>query len=335
MLSTAKVFYLQWHITERCNLHCAHCYQQERRPELGYEQQIELFERFARLPVKLGRSLDVALTGGEPFLSPSFYDLLAYLCRQDDLVRYIDVLTNGTLIDLPCAQRLAELGVHRVSVSIDGGTAEIHDAIRGPGNFKRALVGVEALLAAGVKVAVQTVVHRLNYRSVPALVELLAGYNARVSFAATRLVPEGRGETLQDAVLTASEIQALFTSLNDMATTYRERLEILRGRDLWRLIDPEVGGSCSIGTSGLCLMPDGVVLPCRRLPIEIGDLTKQGVFEIWYGSSLLWELRDRDKLQGKCGTCPYREVCGGCRAVAYGVTGNYLAEDPQCWRPAS
>lgn len=333
MPPTPKVFYLQWHITERCNLRCAHCYQSGRRSELGYEQQVRLFERFAHLPIKLGRSLDVALTGGEPLLSPHFFDLLTFLHRQEGLIRYVDLLTNGTRVDLPCARRLGKLGLHRASVSIDGGTAEIHDAIRGAHNFERAMAGIEAFLEAGVKVAVQMVVHRSNYRSLPALVERLASYHADIAFTVTRLVPEGQGDALRKAVLTAPEIEALFADLNEMATAYRGHLHILRSRDLWRLIDGRLGGSCSIGTTGVCLMPDGVVLPCRRLPIEIGNLTQQSIFEIWYGSPMLWQLRDRDKLQGKCGTCLHREVCGGCRAIAYALTGNYLAEDPQCWRP--
>jgi radical SAM protein with 4Fe4S-binding SPASM domain len=121
-------------------------------------------------------------------------------------------------------------------------------------------------------------------------------------------------------------------------------LKIIKYRTLWAMIDPDrakipdvpleidLGGMCSIGIDSLTILPDGTVLPCRRLPIPIGNLTNDSIFKIWYTSDLLWKIRNKNNLKGKCNKCELIPRCSGCRAIAYAVTGDYLAEDPQCWK---
>ena len=92
------------------------------------------------------------------------------------------------------------------------------------------------------------------------------------------------------------------------------------------------GGICSIGLDGLCILPDATVLPCRRLPIPIGNLKNDSLLKIWHTSDLLWEIADKRNLKGKCNSCEFITQCSGCRAMAYACTGDYLAEDPQCWK---
>ena len=106
-------------------------------------------------------------------------------------------------------------------------------------------------------------------------------------------------------------------------------------RPLFTLVapdDPDVGALCSVGNNALTIMPDGTVYPCRRLPISIGNIMKDGLFKIWYDSEFLWNIRNPKNIQGKCKTCDLLANCRGCRAVAYFCVGDYLAEDPQCWR---
>ena len=89
---------------------------------------------------------------------------------------------------------------------------------------------------------------------------------------------------------------------------------------------------CSIGIDSITIMPDGTVFPCRRLPMPIGNLHHESLFKIWYTSDLLWEIRNKNNLKGKCNNCELIPRCSGCRAIAYALTGDYLAEDPQCWK---
>jgi radical SAM protein with 4Fe4S-binding SPASM domain len=87
---------------------------------------------------------------------------------------------------------------------------------------------------------------------------------------------------------------------------------------------------CLAGT-GVCFISfDGEVFPCGYLPAIAGDLKKQPFSEIWNDSKVFADLRDVDKLEGKCGCCEFRNVCMGCRARAYAADGNYMAEEPFC-----
>ena len=93
----------------------------------------------------------------------------------------------------------------------------------------------------------------------------------------------------------------------------------------------KIGGFCPVGFTSLTILHDGTVLPCRRLEIPIGNILKEGLFKIWYDSDVLWRIRDKSNLQGKCDNCSNVDRCGGCRAIAYETTGDYMGEDIQCW----
>lgn len=110
---------------------------------------------------------------------------------------------------------------------------------------------------------------------------------------------------------------------------------ILMYRPLFTLVAPDdhdMGALCSVGNNALTIMPDGTVYPCRRLPIPIGNILIDGLFAIWYDSEVLWKIRNPKNIQGKCRDCDLLVNCRGCRAMAYFSSGDYLAEDPQCWR---
>jgi len=92
-----------------------------------------------------------------------------------------------------------------------------------------------------------------------------------------------------------------------------------------------IGGFCPVGYTALTILHDGTVLPCRRLNVPIGNLLNEKLFKIWYDSDVLWNIRNKNNLQGKCSGCVNIARCGGCRAIAYETTGNYMGEDLQCW----
>jgi len=93
------------------------------------------------------------------------------------------------------------------------------------------------------------------------------------------------------------------------------------------------GYVCNAGETLSAVMPNGDVLTCRRLPLVVGNLMKQSFFEIWYGNEILWEMRDRNKINFICRKCEYFEKCmGGARCVTYEYCGDQFAPDPQCWK---
>lgn len=334
-LTIDEEFYFQWHLTERCNRACRHCYQNgSPTPELGLNDLLTIVDLMEGAVNKWETTGTLSLTGGEPFLRKD--DLHALMDRIDrsDALAYYDILTNGSLITRDEALALARHPkLRRVQVSLEGATAKTNDSVRGTGSFEATLNAIRCLRDAGIDVSVMSTISRLNHQEVPGLIEL-AGREGVATLAFERLIPEGAGEALSDQVLSADELQDLYQLIYSMATD-NPPVRVLMYRPLFALIAPEndtVGALCSAGNNALTIMPDGTVYPCRRLPIPIGNVLIDGFFKIWYSSEVLWRIRNPKNLSGKCNNCSLLTQCRGCRAMAYFTTGDYMAEDPQCWR---
>jgi radical SAM protein with 4Fe4S-binding SPASM domain len=283
---------------------------------------------------KWDRQGSLSLTGGEPFLRQAELFTLMDRVDQMDSFAYYDVLTNGSLVSDDVAQDLAGLGkLRRVQVSLEGSSATTNDAIRGDGSYDETLRAIRVMKRHGLTVSVMTTISRLNSSNIPALFKLLESEGVD-TFALERLIPEGNGKGLQSQLLTPHELRELYEGIYEMATI-SNGTRILLYRPLFAAIapgDPTAGALCSAGNNALTVMPDGTVYPCRRLPIPIGNVLRDGFFSIWYDSQVLWNIRNPDNLGGKCRECDLLAVCRGCRAMAYACSGDYTAEDPQCWR---
>lgn len=324
------MFSIQWHITNKCNLRCSHCYQENYENEPTLEDLIQIYDKIENFLKKENYYADIALTGGEPLVSPNLNPLLEYLNTKEK-VKKLMILTNGTLVNESKVRNYSNLGVDLVQISLDGGTQEIHESIRGKGSFERALDGIKKFKTGGVSVQVQMVVHKNNVNSVENLIQLCNLYNVD-RLLITRLVLEGNAKSnLGSVVLSQDEYKELLFKLNEHSDNTNNKVKILKGRCLWRLIDEKYGSLCPVGINSIAILPNGDVLPCRRMPIKIGNLKRESLYKIWYGSELLWKIRKKD-YKGKCGICSDKNECGGCRAIAYASTGDYLETDPYCWK---
>ncbi len=344
-LSQPYDFLIQWHLTERCNLKCRHCYQEGRNlEELSQDEIYRVIDEISDMlkvwheDYDLDFSPSFNVTGGEPFLRAGFFDILERLVQTGF---EIYILSNGTCITRDMAQRIVALGVHGVQISLEG-PEEIHEHVRGRGSFAAALQGVRNLLQAGVRVSLNATISRLNAGYFPEMVELARALGVpRLGF--SRLVPSGRGKDLLDEMLTRDETKQFYERVLSMQV---EGLEIATGDPMAAQLnspapsDDETGafpaGGCAAGVSGLTILADGTVTPCRRLPIPLGNVRENALREIWATSPVLEQLRDKTLYQGKCGNCPRWSACRGCRAIAYAsalAQGNpdFLAPDPQCF----
>jgi radical SAM protein with 4Fe4S-binding SPASM domain len=343
-LSEPQDFFIQFHLTERCNLRCRHCYQSGGHiAELSLAEiravVDEVAEMLAEWRVSYGLEFSSSfnVTGGEPFLREDLCEILTAMAERG-FATYL--LTNGTLIDAAKAERLAGLGVKGVQVSLEG-PEEIHDQIRGKGSFAASRQGIGQLLAAGLPVTLNATLSEMNaahFREMVTYAEDLGVQ--RLGF--SRLVPSGRGLGLLDRMLAPARLQDIYAEIFAIET---RGLEIVTGDPVASRLRAgggcaELGsvatGGCAAGLSGLTLLPDGTVTPCRRLNLPLGNVREDSLREIWAESEVLARLRDRDQYQGKCGRCPAWAHCRGCRAIAYAHSqsqgeGNYLAEDPQCF----
>lgn len=328
-------FYFQWHITEKCNLRCTHCYHDSYASsgELSLEQLTEVFRKTEEAISSWGLTASFSLTGGEPFLrSEDLYSVMSLMDKSDS-VGYYDILTNGSLISKKDVVRLKDaVKLRRIQLSLESHQKNENDQIRGEGSFEKTLACISLLKSAGLEVAVMTTISRRNMNSINELINLLTELNVD-TFAIERFIPEGQGDQMRDLMLSTNETKTLYKVIHGIGTKIK-RPRVLMYRPLFALIDhkdPTVGAMCSVGNNALTIMHDGSVYPCRRLPISLGNIFNDGLYKIWYDSDLLWTMRNKDNIKG-CGDCQMAPVCRGCRAMALFATGDYLAKDPQCWK---
>lgn len=343
------IFGFQWHITDRCNLRCTHCYQEDYSGsnELSLDALRRIADEVIRTLSKWNKKGDIALTGGEPFVKREIFPLIDYLESFDEIVS-IDLLSNGTLIDESTVEKIVECSKIRcVQISLDGATPEVNNSIRGEGTFEKAIRAIRLLKGKSIPVNVMFTLQRRNAKDVPALISLAISEGI-AGLTVERFVPVGSGSNMRDEMCTPQEIKNAFEYISTRVEYLRNngaQTRISQSRPLWVLCNRVVtplnineacatndGGICSIGLDGLCILPDATILACRRLPIPIGNLKRDSLLKIWHTSSLLYQIADKRNLKGKCNSCEYLLQCSGCRAMAYACTGDYLAEDPQCWK---
>ncbi|MCX7794273.1 MAG: radical SAM protein [Thermodesulfovibrionales bacterium] len=336
-------FFIQWHLTERCNLRCRHCYQTGNgKGEMTFKQIEKATEEISDTLISwqetygIKISPSVNITGGEPFLRRDLYHI-AYLMSRHGFDIYI--LTNGTLIDRDAAHNLYNLGVKGVQVSIEG-PEHIHDFIRGKGSFFKSMDGIKNLLEAGLEVTLNVTLSSVNAEHISNLIRLASQMGIqRLGF--SRLVASGRGRGMADKVLGSEDLRRIY---KDILFSKIDNLKIVTGDPLALQLNKSVSvdegdiplGGCAAGISGITILPDGTMTPCRRLLIPIGNIKKDSFRNVWATSRVLGSLRDRTKYKGKCRSCKRWASCRGCRAIAYansenGGKSSFLAEDTQCF----
>jgi len=346
-----RLHLVAWEITRSCNLNCAHCRASAARGKYDGELTTEESTRLIDQIVEVGNPI-IILTGGEPLVRSDVYSIAEY-ARSKGL--RVVMGSNGTLITPQIAARLKASGLSRISVSVDFPTPELQDRFRGQqGAFESALAGIRNIRGAGIEVQVNCTLTRLNIDYLDDLLSLALNEGA-VAFHPFFLVPTGRGKGLSDVELSAEEYERALNWIFDRQLELKDRiffkptdaphyLRILRQRSQHEATyaDPSPtprqhpGGANSISRgclagSGFCFISHtGQVQGCGYLDLAAGDIRNQPFGDIWHNSQLFRQLRDLSAIKGKCGACEYKSVCGGCRARAYEVTGDYLEAEPYC-----
>ena len=357
-----------WETTKACNLSCRHCRAVPQRTpcagELTTSQALDLIDQIARV----GKPVMV-LSGGEPLFRPDIFDITAYGVETG---LRMALATNGTLVTAKIAARIADAGIARVAISIDGATAATHDRFRGqPGSHARALRGLRSLRDEGVSVQLNSTIARHNVGELPAILDLAleVGADALHLF---MLVPVGCGlQIAPTEMLPADEYERVLQWFDEQSRRCRidlkatcaphyfriraQRVETDRRAGHFQssviprhLLTHGVSGAgpshheafsamtrgCLAGTAVCFVSNVGAVFPCGYLPVTAGDVRRDRFADIWNASPVFEQLRDPAALTGKCGACRYESICGGCRARAYAATGSFLSEEPFCtYRP--
>lgn len=328
---------IAWEVTRACRMACKHCRaaSQPTRDsnDLTTEEGCRLLENIASFARPI-----IILTGGEPLLRPDIFDLAAH---ARDLGLPVALATCGTALDERAAERMVTSGIRHISISLDGASAESHDAIRGvPGAFEAAVGGIEAAKRAGLAFQINTTVARHNVDEVPAILELAVSLGASV-YNPFLFVPTGRGRQLADEELSADQYEETLTWLADQRGRWDTGIRVTCAPQFQRILrerrrpgdpEPPADAGCMGGKSFAFVSHSGKVQICGFLDVECGDLRRENfdLRKIWETSDVFQRVRNAGAYGGRCGRCEYNAVCGGCRARAYAMTGDYLSEEPFC-----
>lgn len=343
---------IAWESTAACNLACVHCRAEaQERPDPGELDTGEvkaLMDDLAGMARGAPRLIFI-ISGGEPMMRPDVYDVAAHGSAAG---LHTVLATNGTLLDAASVRRLLEAGVRRLSVSLDGPGPESHDAFRGvPGAFESAGRGLAEATRQGLAFQINTTVTRRNADLLPAMLDKVVELGA-AAWDVFMLVPTGRGT--REAGVTAQEYERILAWVAETSLRAPLDVKVTCGPHysrIWRLrartgapAPPAAGadgrpparppGGCLAGDGFVFVSRIGEVFPCGYLPVPAGNVREKPFSEIYARSPALLSLRDPGRLGGKCGRCEFNTVCRGCRARAFSVKGDYLAEEPLClWKP--
>ena len=327
-----------WELTRACALKCRHCRATaipSRNPgELGLSDISRVLEELAGLHPH--RPL-LIFTGGDPTERP---DLSEFLARSVSLglVTAVSPSVTPRLTDAVIAE-WARLGVHTVSISLDGPSAEVHDRFRGvPGTFDASLVAARSIVAHGLPLQVNTSISTETPGSLEAMAGLVRDLGAR-RWELFFVIGTGRARELPS--LSAEATESVLVWLARHAPTAPYRITTVAAPQFRRVREelsppghrPD-GPAVKEARWFAFIDHLGNVAPNGYLPLAAGNVRTQSFSDIYRESPLFRVLRDASRLRGRCGRCPFREVCGGSRARAYAETGDILAEDPACpFRP--
>ena len=321
-------FILQWHITHACNLRCAHCYQKDYAEQTSDEDLITILEKYDDYLRENDLRGHIFLTGGEPLTHPGFFDLLRAINQRGIP---FTVLTNGTLIDKRAARRFAWFRPDCVQISLDG-TRSFHDAIRGEGSFQLALDGIDRLVKYNVPVIVSFTAQKSNLRCFRELAEICRQHGVRKLWW-DRVVTDDAAakETL---ALSTDDFKHMCRLAGRLHKHYKRRtgdftVSCERSLQFLKCGDAQPY-TCHAGKDMLTILPDGSVMPCRRLPFVSGNIHEADFRTILNQSDV--QALAQAPIPAACEACKYASRCrGGAKCVTYGQTNELFSRDVNCF----
>ena len=312
----ANLRLVAWEITRNCNLSCVHCRASATMgPYAGELDTAACLNLLDQIHV-VGNPI-IILTGGEPLLRPDIFEIARY--GSDKGLRMV-MAPNGTLITENNARQMADAGIKRISISLDGATREIHDRFRGvDGAFDGALQGIAMAKKAGVEFQINTTITKSNLDQISAIQELAVDLGA-VAHHIFLLVPTGRGKYIVDTEIDAREYEETLNWFYDQRDKAPLQLKATCAPHYYRILRQRAkkdGRKVTFQTHGLdavtrgCLggvgfwfiCHTGMVQACGCLNVTCGDVTQTPFREGWGRSSVFLRLRDCDCLRGRCGGC--------------------------------
>ncbi len=337
--------WIAWETTRRCNLNCVHCRcssdMESATGDFNTEEAFKLIDDICELSTPV-----MVLSGGEPLLRPDIFEIARYGTSKG---LRMCIATNGTLITDEVCEQMKEAQIRMVSLSLDGSTAAIHDDFRAcPGAFEGVVNGAETLKRNGIKFLINSSFTKRNQHDIGATFRVAKELGATAWYM-FMIVPTGRGEEIMNELISKEDYEEI---LSWHYRQEREEDEILMrptcAPHYYRIV-PQMakaegvnferrsltfstgGGKGCIAAQTICLIDCfGNLKPCSYFHSSVGNIKQIPFKELWTSSKVFNDLRDFSKYKGKCGECEFLNVCGGCRARADAVYGDYMEEEPFC-----
>ncbi len=338
--------WIAWEITRRCNLRCIHCrssseLEVKEHPDFSTEEAKRIIDDISDYAKPV-----VVLSGGEPLLRDDVFEIAR---RGTEKGLRMCLATNGTLVNDDICIKIKDSGIKIVSLSLDGSTKEVHDNFRSqPGAFDGTINAAKLFRKHSIEFIINSSFTKRNQEEIPRVYRLAKELGATAWYM-FMIVPTGRGEEIMNELISKEDYEEILDWHYHMEMEEKDmlvrptcaphyyRIVLQKSKEEGRRYQRRslkfsTGGSkgCIAGQL-ICLIDvDGNVLPCSYFPVYAGNIREKPFREIWENSGLFRELRNFKSYRGKCGSCEFLSVCGGCRARAYAIKGDYLEEEPFC-----
>ena len=326
-----KRFILQWHLGEQCNLKCLHCYQESHKYiNLPYNKLLLIYNQYKELLSKLKMKGHINITGGEPLCCPYFFKILDLIKEDKDLITF-SILTNGTLITPEIAKKIKSYNPYYVQVSLEGGK-KTNDYIRGKGTYNKITKGIECLKKENIFTSISFTATKLNYKEFPKVVKY-AIKNHVDNVWSDRYIPLGDSHD-KDLMLSYEETRDYLNIMNRECEKLYQRKEKITTISMYRALQFQMTNDfaygCTAGDTLLTVMENGDLVPCRRMPIVVGNLLKDNMYQLYKNNPILKDLR-KNTIPDECDECEHAKMChGGLKCLTYALYKNLNHKDYGC-----
>lgn len=321
---------MQWHLSENCNLKCLHCYQENHKPiQLEFDKLVIIYKQFKELLNKKKMKGHINITGGEPLCNPYLFKLLDLIKEDSDLITF-SILTNGTLINEKIAKKIKSYNPLYVQVSLEGGK-KTNDYIRGKGTYKKIAEGVVNLRKENIFTSISFTATSLNYKEFPKVVRYARKYGVNNVWS-DRFIPLGDSDKslALNYEQTREYLEIMNKERNKLKKVKNSNTTISMYRALQFQMTNDFAYGCTAGDTLLTVMENGDLVPCRRMPITIGNLFDRSMYDLYINSDVLKALREK-KIPDECIDCEHSEVChGGLKCLTYAMYKDLNHKDYGC-----
>jgi radical SAM protein with 4Fe4S-binding SPASM domain len=308
-----------------------HCYQENHKYiNLPYDDLISIYKQYKKLLNKLEMKGHINITGGEPLCNPHLFKILDLIKNDSDLISF-SILTNGTLLTPEIAKKIKSYDPYYVQVSLEGGK-KTNDYIRGNGTYKKIAQGIKCLRNEDIFTSISFTATKLNYKEFPKVVKYGVKYGVN-NIWSDRYIPLGDSldkDLMMNYDETREYLEIMSKERNKLMKKKNNHTTISMYRALQFQMTNDFAYGCTAGDTLLTVMENGDLVPCRRMPIVVGNLLKDNMYDLYKNNKVLKELR-KNTVPDDCKSCEHSEMChGGLKCLTYALYKDLNHKDVGC-----